>query len=175
MRSCSRRLALLLCLWIPGALAPLAAQQPAIRTLSLDEAIDRAVGGAEEVAIARAGVLRAEGNQDIAASAFLPQVNASQIRFREGIATQIDLSDARLLLEQAIANCARAQRNVEVARVRLALLRDLPLSTGGGSVAAAAAAMGAGATTGGAVTGAQTQPGAPSMGGAQNFQGTTGP
>lgn len=152
MRSCSRRLALLLCLWIPGALAPLAAQQPAIRTLSLDEAIDRAVGGAEEVAIARAGVLRAEGNQDIAASAILPQVNASQIRFREGIATQIDLSD-----------------------VRLALLRDLPLSTGGASAAAAAAAMGAGATTGGAVTGAQTQQGAPSMGGAQNFQGTTGP
>jgi outer membrane protein TolC len=101
------------------------------------------------------------------------------IRFREGIATQVDLSDARLLLEQALANRARAQRNVHVARVRLALLRDLPLSTGGGAAAAAAAAamqQGAGAAgTSGATTGGAQQSPSGMGGGAGTFQGTTGP
>jgi outer membrane protein TolC len=50
-----------------------------------------------------------------------------QVRFREGISTQTDLSQSRLLLEQALANRAQAARNLAVARVRLALLRDLPL------------------------------------------------
>jgi len=53
-----------------------------------------------------------------------------QIRYREGISTQTDLSQSRLLLEQALANRAQAARDLAVARVRLALLRDLPLQTG---------------------------------------------
>ena len=57
-----------------------------------------------------------------------------QVRYREGISTQTDLSQSRLLLEQAKANRAQAARNLAVARVKLALLRDLPLSqTGPGS------------------------------------------
>jgi outer membrane protein TolC len=50
-----------------------------------------------------------------------------QVRYREGISTQTDLSQSRLLLEQSLANRAQAARNLAVARVRLALLRDLPL------------------------------------------------
>jgi outer membrane protein len=50
-----------------------------------------------------------------------------QVRFREGISTQTDLSQSRLLLEQALANRAQAARNLAVARVKLALLRNLPL------------------------------------------------
>jgi outer membrane protein TolC len=51
-----------------------------------------------------------------------------QVRYREGISTQTDLSQSRLLLEQARANRAQAARNLAVARVKLALLKDLPLS-----------------------------------------------
>jgi outer membrane protein len=54
----------------------------------------------------------------------------AQIRFREGISSQIELADARLLLEQAEVNRARALRDVQVARARLALLEDLPLGLG---------------------------------------------
>jgi outer membrane protein TolC len=53
-----------------------------------------------------------------------------QIRYREGISTQTDLSQSRLLLEQALANRAQAARDLAVARVRLALLRDLPIQAG---------------------------------------------
>lgn len=61
----------------------------------------------------------------------------AEVRFREGIATQVELSDARLLLQQAEANAATAARDREVARLRLALLRDLPLSAGGAPSGAA--------------------------------------
>ena len=53
-----------------------------------------------------------------------------EVRFREGISTQTDLAQSRLLLEQALANRAQAARDLAVARVRLALLRDLPLQSG---------------------------------------------
>jgi outer membrane protein TolC len=54
-----------------------------------------------------------------------------QVRYREGLSPQTDLSQSRLLLEQARANRAQAARNLAVARVKLALLRDLPLGTTG--------------------------------------------
>lgn len=56
----------------------------------------------------------------------------AQVRFREGISTQIELSDARLQLEQSRVNRALALRDVQVARARLALLEDLPLGTAAG-------------------------------------------
>ena len=52
-----------------------------------------------------------------------------QIRFREGISTQTDLTQSRLLLEQAAANQALSARDLAVARARLALIRDLPINT----------------------------------------------
>ncbi len=63
-----------------------------------------------------------------------------QVRFREGISTQTDLSQSRLLLEQANANRAQAARDLAVARVRLALLRDLPLQSTTGATSGAAGA-----------------------------------
>jgi outer membrane protein TolC len=52
-----------------------------------------------------------------------------QIRYREGISTQTDLTQSRLLLEQAVANQAQSARDLAVARARIALIRDLPLDT----------------------------------------------
>ena len=62
-----------------------------------------------------------------------------QVRYSEGISTQTDLLQSRLLLEQARLNRAQAARNLAVARVRLALLHDLPLQAGGSAGAAAGA------------------------------------
>jgi outer membrane protein len=64
----------------------------------------------------------------------------AEIRYSEGISTQTELSDSRLQLQEARANRAQAARDLQVARVRLALLKDLPLPTGSVSPAATAAA-----------------------------------
>ncbi|HXE81645.1 MAG TPA: TolC family protein [Vicinamibacterales bacterium] len=53
------------------------------------------------------------------------------VRYRAGVSTQLELSDARLLLQQAEANRARAARDLQVARARVALLPELPLGTVG--------------------------------------------
>ena len=55
----------------------------------------------------------------------------AELRYREGISTQLELSDARFLLEQSQANRVQAGRDLQVARARAALLPDLPLSTTG--------------------------------------------
>ena len=60
----------------------------------------------------------------------------AEIRFREGISTQTELGDSRLLLQQAEANRAQAARDLRVARARLELLPNLPL---GGAVVTTAA------------------------------------
>ena len=91
-----------------------------------------------------------------------------QIRYREGISTQTDLTQSRLLLEQSLANRAVAARDVAVARVRLALIRDLPLQApGSNAVQAQNQSIGAGAGTGGASSGAapqqQSQPRTPTQ------------
>lgn len=54
----------------------------------------------------------------------------ADLRYRQGISTQLELTDARLLLEQAGANRAQAARDLHVARARVALLPDLPLQSG---------------------------------------------
>jgi outer membrane protein len=55
-------------------------------------------------------------------------LSIDQIRYREGISTQTDLTQSQILLEQALVNRAVAARDLAVARMRLALLKDLPLS-----------------------------------------------
>jgi outer membrane protein len=55
----------------------------------------------------------------------------AEVRYRSGVSTQLELSDARLQLQQSDANRAQAARDLQVARARMALLPDLPLSTGG--------------------------------------------
>ena len=69
----------------------------------------------------------------------------AEVRYREGISTQLELSESRLLLEQAAANRASAARNLKVAQVRMALIRDLPLGTvqqGAGAAGASGAGSG---------------------------------
>jgi len=63
----------------------------------------------------------------------------AEVRFSEGISTQLELNDSRILLEQAQANRAQAAREFQLARLRVALLPYLPLS-GGGSAAQPASA-----------------------------------
>lgn len=65
----------------------------------------------------------------------------ADLRYREGLSTQLELSDARLLLQQAQASRAQAARDVQLVRVKLALLPDLPLSTGGTAPAAQTSAQ----------------------------------
>ncbi|HEY0931100.1 MAG TPA: TolC family protein [Gemmatimonas sp.] len=52
----------------------------------------------------------------------------AEVRFREGISTQLELSETRVQLQQALANRARAARDLQVARKRLELLPYLPLA-----------------------------------------------
>ena len=59
----------------------------------------------------------------------------AEVRYKEGISTQLELNDSRILLEQAVANRALAARNLQVARVKLALLPDLPLQSTGATQA----------------------------------------
>ena len=69
----------------------------------------------------------------------------AEVRYREGISTQIELNDSRILQQQATANRANASRNLQVARLRVALLADLPLGAGTvntGSIAAGGASSG---------------------------------
>lgn len=76
---------------------------------------------------ARAAWLASLGTAEQANRAY----SIAEVRYKEGISTQIELNDARILLEQAVANRALAARNLQVARVKLALLPDLPLQTTG--------------------------------------------
>jgi outer membrane protein TolC len=55
----------------------------------------------------------------------------ADVRFQAGVSTQLELSDSRLLLQQAEANRAQAGRDLQVARARVALLPDLPIGAGG--------------------------------------------
>ena len=61
----------------------------------------------------------------------------AELRYANGLSTLTDVGDARLQLGQAQANNAQAARDLQVARIRVALLRDLPFS---GSVSAPAPA-----------------------------------
>jgi outer membrane protein TolC len=57
----------------------------------------------------------------------------ANVRFTNGVSTQLELSDARLSLQQAEANRTLAARDLQVARARVALLPNLPISTAPGS------------------------------------------
>jgi len=56
----------------------------------------------------------------------------AEVRYQSGVSTQLELSDARLLLQQAEANRAQAARDLQVARARIALLPDLPIGATSG-------------------------------------------
>ena len=55
----------------------------------------------------------------------------AEVRYQAGVSTQLELSDSRLLLQQAEVNRALAARDLQVVRARVALLEDLPIAGGG--------------------------------------------
>ena len=73
---------------------------------------------------AEASFAASRGTADQAQRAY----SIDQLRFREGLSTQTDLTQSRLLLEQATANQAQSARDYAVARARVALIRDLPVN-----------------------------------------------
>jgi outer membrane protein TolC len=83
----------------------------------------------EELRAARATWEASAGTVAQAARAY----QIAEVRFQQGISTQLELTDSRLLLEQAEANRAMAGRDLQVARARVALLPDLPLAPAGAS------------------------------------------
>jgi outer membrane protein len=52
----------------------------------------------------------------------------AEVRFQEGISTQVELQQSRTQYEQARLNRVLAARDLEVARLRVALLKDLPVN-----------------------------------------------
>jgi outer membrane protein len=80
-----------------------------------------------ELMAARAAWEATAGTVQQAARAY----QIADVRYRAGVSTQLELSDSRLLLQQAEANRAQSARDLQVARARVALLPDLPVSTGG--------------------------------------------
>jgi outer membrane protein len=107
--------------------------QQTVEYASLDSRV--ALAGLEE---AQAAWQASVGTAGQAAKAY----SIAELRYKEGISTQIELSESRILMQSAMANRALAARNLAVARVRLAVLRDLPLTPGG-----AQSAMDAGAAS----------------------------
>jgi len=78
-----------------------------------------------QLTAAEASFAASRGTADQARRAY----SIDQLRFREGISTQTDLAQSRILLEQAVANQAQSARDLAVARARVALIRDLPINT----------------------------------------------
>lgn len=120
----------------------------------------------EQLEAAQSAWLASVGTAAVAQRAY----EIAEVRFREGLSTQIELSESRVQWQQALANRAQAARDLQVARVRLALLPQLPLGAGTGAAQGGAAAGGASMTQGtqsrpaGGAAGTTTQPGQPGGG-----------
>ena len=56
-------------------------------------------------------------------------VAIAQLRYREGISTQLEVRDAQLQLDQAEVNRAVAARDLQITRARVVLLPSLPAAT----------------------------------------------
>ena len=51
----------------------------------------------------------------------------AELRYREGLSSLVELNGSRIARQQSFSNRAQAARNLQVARMRAALIRDLPL------------------------------------------------
>jgi len=69
------------------------------------------------------------GTDEQAAKAY----QIAEVRYTEGIGTQLELDQSRTQLQTARTNRVVAARDFELARLRLALLRDLPITGGSAS------------------------------------------
>lgn len=72
----------------------------------------------------------------------------AEVRYREGVSTLTELNDQRIQLAQAQITRARAARDLQVARVRLALQPVLPLSGPAATTSVSAATTSSPSTTG---------------------------
>jgi outer membrane protein len=102
------------------------------------------------------------GTEEEAARAY----QIAEVRYREGISTQTELNEQRIQLAQAQVNRARAARDLQVAKTRLALLPALPLA--GGNAGAT------GTTASGAQGGTGPSPQYPAPRTSSTLTGTTG-
>jgi outer membrane protein TolC len=84
---------------------------------------------ATQLDAAHAGWEASAGTVEQAARAY----QIAELRYREGISTQTELLDSRVQLQQAQAARARAARDLQVARMRIALLPALPLALPSGA------------------------------------------
>jgi outer membrane protein len=78
----------------------------------------------------------------------------AEVRYTNGISTQLELSDIRNLLIQSQANRLSAAKALQLARLRITLLRDLPLGSGGGTASATGSTQSASTTTAVSTSGA---------------------
>jgi outer membrane protein TolC len=92
--------------------------QQAREAAELDTRVARA-----ELEQAEAAFAASAGTDEQAARGY----SISEVRFAEGIGTQLELAQARVDLETARANRVQAARDLALARLKLALLQDLPL------------------------------------------------
>jgi len=88
-----------------------------------------------QLASAEAAWAASSGTEEQATRAY----QIAEIRYREGISTQTELNDLRIQQAQAQVNRAQAARDLQVARMRLALLPALPLASQSGSATTPAA------------------------------------
>jgi outer membrane protein TolC len=123
-----------------------------------------------QLAAALAGWEASAGTEEQADRAY----QIAEVRYREGISTQTELNDLRIQLAQAQANRAQAARDLQVARMRLALLPSLPL---GATTGAAEPAIGAPAVTalGGQAGGTESTPYQPPRAQAQGILSSVRP
>jgi outer membrane protein TolC len=78
----------------------------------------------QDLAAAEATLAASAGTIEQAQRAY----EIADLRYREGLSTQLELSDSRLARQVAEANRAQAARDVQVARARVALLPNLPVA-----------------------------------------------
>lgn len=83
-----------------------------------------------EAETARERVRATNGTVRLAVEAY----DIARVRFREGVSTQVELADARLLLEEARGHRASAVRDLQLLEVRSALLVSLPFDADVGLV-----------------------------------------
>jgi len=81
----------------------------------------------DQLAAAQAAWVASAGTVEQARRAYA----IAELRYREGVSTQLELTDARIMLEQARANRAVAARDLQIARATVVLLPDLPLGASG--------------------------------------------
>jgi outer membrane protein len=122
---------------------------------------------ATQLEAARAAWEASAGTVEQAAHAY----RIAELRYREGISTQNELLDSRVQLQQAQASRARAARDLQVARMRVALLPALPLAVPLGT--SSTQPSGTVPQTGGGTTPTYQPPAPPAT--AADFTGTNQP